>query len=395
MSARWNYYIWLIILLQILVPLNISFNTNMNIYSLIQHNQDKYQVESYDGNEYYNDSFNEYNEEKVKNDTNKEADNIISLLFNIWIIGTLSISLCFIITKKTFKKKDLNKVISVKAEKYLSQSKHITKCYKNIKLYVNDKIKSPVVFGTLKPAVFCPTEIFDKFSEKEIVFIFAHELTHIKFKHNFIQSIVLINAVIFWFNPAVWVMFYKMKDDAEIMCDSEVVNKLDNDEKKEYGKLLINAAKLSKTRSFEPSLALLRNKKLLYTRINSLLVSKQNNKTIKIVSILTLVLLFIILATGSNKSTNITRNQVIEQIKYLNESNKNVSTNFYDYGYFIEGIVDVESSVFRIKYIFNDDKLNDIKYYSINKDLNYIDKFKLLFTQYIINDFYTRGINYE
>ncbi len=380
MSPKWNYYIWLIILLQILVPLNISFDTNINIYNLVQNTQDKYEIVCYDSDEYYNDDI--HNEKESKNILSKEKDNIKFLLFNIWLIGILSISLWFIITKRTINKKDLNEVKRIKTEKFLNQSMHITKYYKTIKLYTNDNIKSPVVFGIIKPTILCPTEIFERFSQKEIVLMFAHELTHLKFKHNFIQSIVLISAVIFWFNPAVWVMFYKMKDDAEIMCDSEVVRKLDNDEKKEYGKLLVNAARLSKTSSFEPSLALLQNKKLLYTRINALLVNKKSNKKIKVMSILTLVLLFIILATGSNKSMDITRNQVVDKIKYINETDKSISTNFYDYGYFIEGIVDVESSAFKIKYIFDDDKLYDIKYYSINKDVNYIDKFKLMFTQF-------------
>ena len=71
-----------------------------------------------------------------------------------------------------------------------------------------------------------------------------HELSHYKRKDPIFNYILLLITIIHWFNPFVWLFFKKIRQDIELATDEMVLDKLKNEEKKEYGMTLINSLKI-------------------------------------------------------------------------------------------------------------------------------------------------------
>jgi beta-lactamase regulating signal transducer with metallopeptidase domain len=69
-------------------------------------------------------------------------------------------------------------------------------------IYISDKIKSPAVYGIIKPKIILPTE----YDANRLDFILMHEKAHIKRKDNFIRLLTFIIVCVHWFNPFAWLI---------------------------------------------------------------------------------------------------------------------------------------------------------------------------------------------
>ena len=115
----------------------------------------------------------------------------------------------------------------------LGEMKDAQKLKDNI--YISDKIKTPAVYGIIKPKIVLPTEY--KTSEPD--FILMHERAHIKRKDNFIRLLTLVIACVHWFNPFVWLMLKLLYSDIELACDEAVLSKCNEAERKDYARALL------------------------------------------------------------------------------------------------------------------------------------------------------------
>ena len=116
----------------------------------------------------------------------------------------------------------------------LGEMKDAQKLKDNI--YISDKIKTPAVYGIIKPKIVLPTEY--KTSEPD--FILMHERAHIKRKDNFIRLLTLVIACVHWFNPFVWLMLKLLYSDIELACDEAVLSKCNEAERKDYARALLS-----------------------------------------------------------------------------------------------------------------------------------------------------------
>lgn len=109
---------------------------------------------------------------------------------------------------------------------------------RQVKVYINDDLKSPMTFGILRPKIVIQREIIDDIELLNHVLI--HELMHIKKYHIIINHIANILACVYWFNPLFWFSLKKVEQDVEINCDKEVIDKLGDNTKnrKDYCKSL-------------------------------------------------------------------------------------------------------------------------------------------------------------
>ncbi len=114
-------------------------------------------------------------------------------------------------------------------------------------IYLSDKIKTPAVYGIIKPKIILPIE----YEESELNYILMHERVHIKRKDNFIRLFAFIVVCIHWFNPFAWWMLKLLYLDIEFACDETVLSKCNETERKEYAHTLLSAAE--KTNVFAAS----------------------------------------------------------------------------------------------------------------------------------------------
>ena len=106
--------------------------------------------------------------------------------------------------------------------------------YDNV--YVSYNVTTPAVYGIIKPKIILPTCCKDK----DIIFILAHEKSHIKTKDNLWRIIGLVTVILHWFNPFSWLFLKHFLADLEFACDERVLKTLDKNQKKDYAKSLLD-----------------------------------------------------------------------------------------------------------------------------------------------------------
>lgn len=104
----------------------------------------------------------------------------------------------------------------------------------------SDRTATPVTYGVFKPAIVFPKGIFLK-EEKEIGFCLLHELVHIRNHDNLRKLIVHGVLCVYWFNPLVWVMYFLVNRDMELLCDEMAVRKCQAD-RQDYALALLSLA---------------------------------------------------------------------------------------------------------------------------------------------------------
>ena len=114
-------------------------------------------------------------------------------------------------------------------------------------IYISDKIKTPAVYGIIKPKIILPIE----YQGSELNYILMHENAHIKRKDNLVRLLAFIIVCLHWFNPFAWLLLKLLYSDIELACDESVLSNCDETERKEYAYTLLSTAE--KTNVFAAS----------------------------------------------------------------------------------------------------------------------------------------------
>lgn len=113
---------------------------------------------------------------------------------------------------------------------------------RDIPVYSTAFLKSPIIVGMLRPRIYIPLHLISDYNETDMRYMLLHELQHYKHRDSFINCLMNIAAVVYWFNPAVWCALRQARSDREIACDTFVLQMLDADDYVGYGNTLLNFA---------------------------------------------------------------------------------------------------------------------------------------------------------
>ena len=112
-----------------------------------------------------------------------------------------------------------------------------------IRLLASPLAQSPMLVGFFCPTILLPSE---HLPDGDARFILAHELTHFRRKDLWKKLLFLMVRCAHWFNPIVYLLNRDFSRWLETSCDEQVVSSLDRDQRKEYGRLLIDYAPASR-----------------------------------------------------------------------------------------------------------------------------------------------------
>src|SRR5215471_1419947 len=105
-------------------------------------------------------------------------------------------------------------------------------------LETND-VGSPALFGFIRPRLLLPVGLIQNFSLAELRFVFLHELGHIKRRDILFGWLFALLQIVHWFNPLVWLAFYRMRVDREFACDALALSRVKDGENQAYGQTII------------------------------------------------------------------------------------------------------------------------------------------------------------
>ncbi len=287
-NHRWKYYIWLIIIARLLIPLTPDISLTGTIFEKTDIVMEQIvETTPTDG------TVNITPVEKDNYDTNDNSDttfslihSFISVLFQNLGIIWLVVSLILLIRKITiyqgfvkYIKAGREEVSSIESLNTLARLGTQIGVNCPVEFYTNDLISSPLLIGFFRPCIILPTT---NISEDDLKYTLLHELTHFKRKDMFYKWLVQITTCLHWFNPLVYIMGHEISRECELSCDEEMIRTLNEKERRKYGDTLLHAMALGgKYKDTVSSVTLNESKELLKERLGAILNFKENSKAAK------------------------------------------------------------------------------------------------------------------
>lgn len=365
-SPKWKCFIWLLLMFSLIVPVKFSFRNNYantNIISIsglvepIQNISNNTKINKSKENSFDAELKREYEEqdkaieETLTERKNNEINNIKlnNLILNIiipilWVTGIALNFLLLISGNNNIKKNIKVKVFNDKIlDSLIEECKNVIGVKSKVEVILQDFKQTPSIIGIFKPKILITKEfLLQDYTTKK--YIIMHELSHYKRKDLIFNYILLLITMIHWFNPFVWLFFKRIRQDIELATDEMVLDKLKNDEKKEYGMTLINSLNIFQEEKYTAKLLCVTDdSKNMERRIKMVKLSekfKNNKLLIAIISIIIIIvgiLLFFTQNTNSkimdeeqNSTQNIKETSKKYEYKTFKPSFKKTSESTYD-----------------------------------------------------------------
>ncbi len=161
----------------------------------------------------------------------------------------------------------------------------------NVGLFCNPRIASPMLIGFFRPSILLPE---GELGEKELSYIFTHELIHCRRKDMFYKWLIQIVVCVHWFNPFVYLLEKEVNQSCELSCDERVISMLDDRARREYGDMLISFLKADNPcKNSLASVTLSEGAKQIKERLGAIMDFRSRTKIIQaLTGLLTLCVLF-------------------------------------------------------------------------------------------------------
>ena len=154
-----------------------------------------------------------------------------------------------------------------------------------VELYENPLAASPMLLGLFRPCVVLPSAAV---SEEAFCHTVLHELTHYRRRDLLYKWLVQVTVCLHWFNPLVWLMAREIDRACELACDEAVLRRLEPEERRAYGDTLLRALDAGGGyRAARGSVSLGENAEFLKERLTAIMNFKRPSKW---TALLTLVL---------------------------------------------------------------------------------------------------------
>ncbi|MCX6848925.1 MAG: hypothetical protein NTY98_08385 [Verrucomicrobia bacterium] len=107
------------------------------------------------------------------------------------------------------------------------------------RVLIASSVSSPAVTGLLRPTLLLPTEFDREFTPAEARLVLKHELMHLKRGDLPLNALMCVLMALHWFNPLLWIAFFKIRADREAACDAQVLQDATRDHRIAYGHALL------------------------------------------------------------------------------------------------------------------------------------------------------------
>lgn len=102
-------------------------------------------------------------------------------------------------------------------------------------------VSSPAVTGVFRPTLLLPLSFEKDFTAAEMRHILRHELVHLKRCDLATNALLCLLLCLHWFNPLLWLAFFRVRADRELACDAQVLAGAAPQTRLDYGHTLLKA----------------------------------------------------------------------------------------------------------------------------------------------------------
>jgi Antirepressor regulating drug resistance, predicted signal transduction N-terminal membrane component len=289
-SAKWLYYIWLMVVFGWVFPLRpyIGIFFNPSILPRTQVRQGEFKI--------YNEQLS-----TISNATNKKTTiSALLIIILIWALVSVGMIVYQAVRHYQFLKmidrwsndledRDILMLLNdLKEEMGIKNKVSIKTC---------PMVASPMMIGFFHPTILMPSVNNET---DELAFILRHELCHLKRKDLWYKALVLISTSVHWFNPVIYYVAKSIEIQCEISCDEMLMKRTDFHQRKRYGETLIGAVRKGRNLHTALSTDFYSKEKIIKTRIFRVM-----DTTKKSAAFITSCLIFIaVLGSGAVYASN-------------------------------------------------------------------------------------------
>ena len=337
-SKRWQYYIWIVVALRFLLP----FTPDTTIVGSLFEKFDKaaitneiptspnVPVPAGTGN---NKAEPIQTNREITTAAMREPFNKYVCLFFIWSALALVLFVRKITVYQGFIQyiKAGNKEVSdIKILNLLSDCEEKLNIKTRVELSCNPLIASPMLIGFFRPRIILPAH---EWEDKELSYIFVHELIHYKQRDMFYKWLIQIVVCVHWFNPFVYLLEKEVNKSCELSCDEKVISVLDDTARREYGDILISFLKSNNLyKSSLASVTLTEGAEQLKERLGAIMKFKKKSKgIIAITAIFSVLVCVCFFVTGAYAASPATNNNLVlkdngkpNEVSIKTESDRNI-----------------------------------------------------------------------
>ena len=346
-SKRWQYYIWIVVALRFLLPFTPDNAIVGSLFEKIDTVAITNEIPTSPNIPVPADTGNN-NAEPIQ--TNREINaaamrepiNKYVCLFFIWSALALILFVRKITVYQGFIQyiKAGNKEVSdIKILNLLSDCEEKLNIKTRVELSCNPLIASPMLIGFFRPRIILPV---GEWEDKELSYIFVHELIHYKQRDMFYKWLIQIVVCVHWFNPFVYLLEKEVNKSCELSCDEKVISVLDDTARREYGDTLISFLKSNNLyKSSLASVTLTEGAEQLKERLGAIMNFKSKTKTIRVLTvILTLFILSGAVFIGGYSVSAATDSKETSKSSIPEKKGNGKSTYIYDenlgYGWYLD-----------------------------------------------------------
>lgn len=226
-SARLGYSLWLLVLLRLLLPFSF-YPIPVSVTEAAAPTAER--IEAISETEIIGDPRPETETATAPSDTvSSPRLTVGDVSRRIWFGGMAVVSAWFII-------------VNVRLQRKLRRDRRRYDYDCRIPIYVAADIPSPCLVGLFSPAVYLTEHASEDPAQAHQ--IITHELTHLKHRDMIWALLRCVCLAVWWFDPLVWAAASLSRRDCELACDEGTIEALGEDARIDYGRTLVDMARI-------------------------------------------------------------------------------------------------------------------------------------------------------
>ncbi|MGN0135174.1 M56 family metallopeptidase [Anaerotignum sp.] len=242
LSARWHYLVWLVLLVRAVLPENVRlFSTGFALNNIWMEGMKRLRgIVEMGRNSLLSAPFGmEGGDLSLLKSTPVDAWSVTDILFVVYLAGVVIMLAWDIVIYGKLRRKikkgreaswGLQEKIRTTAEKYdLPKQERVKVC---------GGFETPFLCGFFKPVLVIPESMEETIDEK----VLLHEMLHLKHHDVLVNFALHLLQALNWFNPFVYWLCHIIRNDSEALCDQRALERLEGEEKRDYGMLLLGMA---------------------------------------------------------------------------------------------------------------------------------------------------------
>ena len=238
-----QYGLWLLVLLRLIVPVNF-FQSSYSLPGLMERvvtpAGDTEEERTYSGAEtdikYRPVDAPDANTEYISPHLEETAD-APSVFYMIWAIGMAAIGGIFLLVNLFFRIRIYSDRMEIEEEELEKRE-----LFSEIPVYTTKFVATPCLAGIKSPAVYLPSQVWKnntKEKSRALNAMICHENVHYRHGDQLWGMFRLVCLILHWYNPFVWAAALANRQDAELACDAGTVRKLGEENRYDYGRILL------------------------------------------------------------------------------------------------------------------------------------------------------------